>query len=383
MFHTCVIELSKSALEKNLAFIRSLIGEKTLMSSVVKGNAYGHGIEQFVPLAERCGIKHFSTFSADEAYRVQQMCRDKARIMIMGEITNDQLEWALENDVEFFVFELDRLKAAVHTARLVGKPATVHLELETGMNRTGLEPEVLEEACNFIAKNQAHVKLGGLCTHFAGAESIANYYRVRKQKIIFRRMSKWIKKKGLQPEHEHIACSAAVVRFPETHLQMVRVGIMQYGFWPSQEVIIEFLRDKPDKINPLTPLISWKSRVMDVKHIPEGEYIGYGTSYLANSNMKIATIPVGYGHGFSRSLSNQGRVLIHGQRVGTVGMVNMNAIMADVTLVEGVEKGDEVVLIGRQGENEITVSSFGDYSDQVNYELLTRLPHDIPRRVVG
>ena len=121
---------------------------------------------------------------------------------------------------------------------------------------------------------------------------------------------------------------------------------------------------------------------MNIKHVKQGEYIGYGTSYLATSDIKVATVPVGYGHGFSRSLSNQGRALVRGMRVTVVGIVNMNMMMLDVTGVDGAERGDEVVMIGTQGDLSLSVSSFSDYSDQLNYELLTRLPHDIPRRVV-
>ena len=187
---------------------------------------------------------------------------------------------------------------------------------------------------------------------------------------------------GLQPDKCHTACSAAAMRYPDTRMDLVRIGILQYGFFPSRELQVELNHKRGIPLDPLRRIISWKSRVMDVKYVGAGEFVGYGTSYLANADMKIATIPVGYSHGYSRSLSNQGRVLIRGQRVVVVGTVNMNMISVDVTQVEGVEKGDEVVLIGQQGELEISVSSFSEFSDQVNYELLTRLPRDIPRKVV-
>ena len=121
---------------------------------------------------------------------------------------------------------------------------------------------------------------------------------------------------------------------------------------------------------------------MSVKNVKQGEYVGYGTSFLATSDLKVASVPVGYSHGFSRSLSNQGRALVRGQRVSVIGIVNMNVMMLDVSQLDHVEKGDEVVLIGKQGDMSISVSSFSDYSDQLNYELLTRLPHDIPRFIV-
>jgi alanine racemase len=132
-------------------------------------------------------------------------------------------------------------------------------------------------------------------------------------------------------------------------------------------------------INPLKRVISWKTRVMDVKTVKTGQFVGYGTSYFTNKTTKIAIIPIGYSSGYNRSLSNQGKVLINGKRLDVVGSVNMNMMAVDITTVEGVKKGDEVVLIGNQDEQEISVSSFSDFSQSINYELLTRLPQNIPR----
>ncbi len=376
------IELSESALCNNLGFLREILKESAArLTAVVKGNAYGHGIETYIPLAQRCGLSHFATFSGDEAWRVFKITGGQVDLMIMGMMDDEEVEWAVENEVSFFVFDQQRLDLALKTARLCGKKARLHIELETGMNRSGIDEEDLFTAAKTLKEHPEHLRFEGLCTHFAGAENISNYYRVKQQRIAYRRLKRWFLQQGLVPEIEHIACSAAVVRYPETHLDLVRVGILQYGFWPSQEVLIEHLRAKEVKKNPLQPILTWKSRVMDVKRVAEGDYVGYGTSFLANKPMKICTVPVGYCHGFSRSLSNTGRVLIRGQRVAVIGMVNMNVITVDITDLDNVEKGDEVILIGRQGGNEITVSSFGDYSSQVNYELLTRLPDNIPRRV--
>jgi alanine racemase len=162
---------------------------------------------------------------------------------------------------------------------------------------------------------------------------------------------------------------------------MVRTGILLYGFWPSRETLIDYLTRTKEHTDPLTSIISWKTRVMTIKEVEIGEYIGYGTSFLTNRKTRIAIVPVGYGYGYSRALSNQGRVLVAGQRVAVIGMVNMNMMAIDITEVEGVENGSEVVLIGFQGENRITVASFGELSSQLNYELLARLPHNIPRLI--
>jgi alanine racemase len=164
-------------------------------------------------------------------------------------------------------------------------------------------------------------------------------------------------------------------------MDMARIGIMQYGFWPSRETFINYLSKKSDKSDPLKRVITWKSTIMTKHKVKAGEFVGYGNSYMAENETEVAIIPVGYAHGYSRSLSNQGRVLIHGQRMGVIGMVNMNMLIVDVTNIPDCEIGDEVVLIGKQGDLEISVSSFGELSIQLNYELLTRLPQDIPRIV--
>ena len=389
MLHTSYIELDQKALASNLRFIRSLVGKEVLISSVVKGNAYGHGIGTLVPAIEKAGSRHFSVFNAEEAEEVRKaISHPDSQIMIMGMIENEALPWAIEHGIQFFVFEMDRLQAAIAAAKELGKPARIHLEVETGMNRTGFNQE---ECKDVVAELDAHPGtfiLEGICTHLAGAERIANYVRVTQQIHRYSEHVAFFEEHGYRPLRRHAACSAGVVRYPETHFDMVRVGIMMYGFWPSQETLIECLRDAasdgedPSRYrDPLKRVISWKSSVMSVKDVKMGEFIGYGTSYMATKNMKIALIPVGYAYGFGRSLSNVGRVLINGKRVEVVGLVNMNLMMVNIKEIPHTKKGDEVVLIGKQGKRTVSVSAFGDLSNQLNYELLTRLPISIPRRL--
>jgi alanine racemase len=353
-----------------------------VFSSVVKGNAYGHGIELFIPLAEECGVNHFSVFSADEALRVKATSKNNPTIMIMGMLDYAQLAWAIENNIEFYVFDLDRLNNAAQIASKTGMQAKIHIELETGMNRTGFSSNQLIKVAQILKEQNEHLSFQGLCTHFAGAESIANYFRIKNQQRIYKNLTNKLISSTVSPKQRHTACSAAMLRYPKTRMDMVRIGILQYGFFPSREVLVDYLTKRKEQNYPLERLISWKSKIMDIKFVKTGNFVGYGTSYLANTDIKIAIVPVGYSHGFSRSLSNHGRVLIHGQRVGVVGMVNMNMISVDITKIEGVEKGDEVVLIGKQGELEVSVSSFSEFSEQINYELLTRLPSNIPRKII-
>jgi len=376
------IEISKSAVKNNHKFLRQLYGSHLRISSVVKANAYGHGIEQFVPIAEECGIDHFSVFSMDEALRTKKALKNHADLMVMGWMHPDDIDWAVAHGVEMYVFEINTLEHAVKAAKKHGKEAIVHFELETGMNRTGLTGADLRFALKLLKANQGSIHVRGVCTHYAGAESVSNYVRVQEQFKNFNRTSRWLAKRGVVPDILHSACSAASVTYPKTHMDMVRIGILQYGFWPSPETFIHYTHGKSMKEDPLNRVISWKSEIMSLKNVKAGEFVSYGTTYLATDDRQIAIIPTGYSHGYSRSLSNQGRVLIKGHRVGVIGMVNMNMLIADVTEIDDVEIGDEVVFIGKQEDNEITVASFVEFSDQMNYELLARLPQNIPRVVV-
>lgn len=381
MFQTSYIELDQKALTHNFNYLRGIVGAETQISTVIKGNAYGHGIRDFVKMMLTAGQTHFSVFSADEARICREVAPD-AEILIMGMLDNDQINWAILNQIQFYIFEIDRLAYTLGESKKIGKKALIHLELETGMNRTGLRKEEVKEAIMLLKENPDHI-VEGICTHFAGAESVGNYFRIQEQIKSFKKQRKQLEKQGIIAKRYHTASSAATLTYPQTRMDMVRIGILSYGFWPSTETYIQCLKGKLDKTDPLKRILSWKSKVMSTKSVETGEFIGYGTTYMARENMKIATVPVGYSHGYSRSLSNQGRVLVNGERVSVIGIVNMNMMVIEITDVPQTKKGDEVVLIGDQGENNLSVSSFSELSDQLNYELLTRLPHNIPRIIIN
>jgi alanine racemase len=383
MNHTSYIEISKSAYRHNLKYLKGIIGKGVRFTSVVKGNAYGHGVENIVPLAENAMVNHFAVFSAREALDVFNVASPSSDIMIMGFLSNDQLEWAIQNGIEFYVFDIERLTKAIEFAKRIKKPARVHIEAETGFRRTGFEYEKLPEVIGLMKKNLEHIVFEGLCTHYAGAESITNHYRVIHQISEYRRFLRYFTRHGLKPKYRHTAGSAASLTYPQTTMDMVRMGIAQYGFWPSQETFIHQFKKYQAKDSDLRRVISWKSNIMTIKDVDPGDFVGYGTSYMANKKLKVAIIPVGYTNGFSRSLSNTGRVLIRGKRVSVVGTVTMNTMSVNVTDIPNVQPGDEVVIIGKQKRLVISISSFCEMSDQLNYQLLARLPSNIPRIVVS
>jgi len=351
---------------------------------VVKANAYGHGLETFAPLAERCGIRHFGVFAATEAERLLGCKRPDTAVTVMGMIDNEDLAWAVRHGVAFYVFNRHRLAGAVRAARKVGRPARIHVELETGLYRTGFNARSLPALVAALREHAAHLEVVGTCTHFAGAESVGNYYRIMQQIEVFHRLVERLREQGVPVGKRHTACSAASLNYPETVMDLVRVGIAQYGYWPSRESRMFFLKQngRGRRASPLRRVLKWQSRVMDVKSVPAGEFVGYGNNYQTTRRTRLASVPVGYYHGFARDLSNLGHVLIRGARCPVVGVVNMNMLTVDITDNRLARIGDEVVLIGNQGDQEITVGAFGEMSHDLNYEVLVRLPAEIPRVVV-
>lgn len=381
--HSSRIELSQSALKKNINFIRKKIGKHPVLSSVVKANAYGHGIFPMVKMLEKCGIRHFSVASAFEAEEVHQVCSDDSRIMIMGILYDEDIPWAIEHDIEFYIFAYPRLKLVLEHAKRLKKRAYVHIEAETGTNRTGMTIPFYKKALSFLKQHQEHIEFQGLCTHLGGAESRANGFRINTQITRYKEFLAIAKKRKFMPVQRHIACSASALAMPDTHYDMVRVGIATYGFWPSPDIYYQHLQDTgKTKDSPMSRIFSWKTDIMDIKHVPKGEFIGYGTAYQAQRDMHIAVIPLGYSNGYPRGESNRGFVLIQGRKAPIVGLINMNLFMVDISHINGVSIGDEVVLIGKQRNATINVSSFTNYTQLLNTEMMSRLPTAIPRAIV-
>lgn len=387
MFYPSHIELSKSAFHENIRFLKDYIGKDVTFCSIIKGNAYGHGIEQFVPLAEDCGIRHFGVFSADEAKKAHDSkTKPDSHVMIMGMIENEALDWAISEDISYFIFELDRLKATIRQAKKLNRKAKIHLHLETGMNRLGLDNSKLKEAVKLIKKNSGHLSVDGFSTHYAGAESVSNHVRVTNQIRNFKEYCTFLNDAGIEAKYHHTACSASALNYPETIMDMVRIGIAQFGFWPNRETYMNFIKnhtdiDKEHK-DPLKRILSWKSKIMSTKKVPAGEFVGYGNTYLTSRDQTIATMPIGYSHGFGRNLTNIGIVLVNGERAPVAGLVNMNVLTIDVTDIPDVQKGDEVVIIGKQGDQEMTVASFSEMRNFMNYEVLVQIPSSLPRTIV-
>lgn len=381
--HTSRIELSQAAVKKNVNFIKKKIGSHPRLSAVVKANAYGHGIEPMVKMLEKAGVDHFSVASAFEAEEVLEACSPGSTIMIMGILYDEDIDWAIEHGIEFYIFNYDRLPMVIEKAKKTGKPAIVHIEVETGTNRTGMTEKYFKKSLDIFRKNAEHLQFQGICTHLGGVENLSNQFKIDQQMERFRSFLKILDAQNFHPAYRHVACSAAALAFPETHYDLVRVGVATYGFWPSPDIYYLHLQQTGKKKDaPMSRIITWKTEVMDLKHVPEGEFIGYGTAYRAQHDMNVAVIPLGYSNGYPRGMSNRGQVLIHGRKAPVVGLINMNLFMVDISHIDNVQIDDEVVLLGKQKNNVIKVSSFTDATSLLNNEMLSRLPTAIPRTVV-
>ncbi|MBD3167421.1 alanine racemase [bacterium] len=382
--HSSRIELSQSAMRHNINFLRSILGPHTDIALVVKANAYGHGIAPILKMGEKSGIGRFAVASSHEAAEVLENASERTRVLIMGILYDEDLTWAVESELEFYVFDLQRLEKAVTVAQKIGKPARIHLEIETGGNRTGLAFEDLDRAVKLIKAGKKHLHLVGVCSHLAGAETFAAHFRIARQVEAFNRLKKRFDQRKLAPEMYHLASSAASIAMPEVAFDMVRIGTAAYGIWPSPDVYNQYLlrSGQRELSHTLTRVMSWKTDVMHVKTVKKDEFIGYGTSFQAYRDMRIAVMPLGYANGYPREMSNRGHVLIHGRKAPVVGSVNMNMFMADISSIPDVQIGDEVVLIGRQKRNSISLRSFSEFSSALNNEFVSRLPAAIPRTIV-
>lgn len=381
MTSTSSIEIINRALENNIAFLKSILTTETRISAVIKGNAYGHGINVMVPALENLGIDHFSVYSSPEAKEALKARKNNSVIMIMGFIYDADFEWIIKHKIEFYITDIYHLNKAIEVSKKLNKKAIIHLDIETGMHRTGLSLKELKKVIPIIKENNAYLKIKGVTSHFAGAESIANHTRIKKQFSIFKKRIKFLNEHEIYPEIRHIASSAATINYPETRLDLVRTGILVYGYWPTKETFIHYVHRRKDKSDPLDRALRWKSTVVSTQDVPEGEFIGYGLSFQAQYKMKIMVIPVGYCNGYSRSLSNNGHVLVHGQSAPVIGSVNMNMLICDITNIPKVKPGDDVVLIGKQEDNEISFASFAEMNKAMNYEILARLPENIKRKL--
>ncbi len=361
-------EIDLTAIRKNIETMRNYILDGKKLLAVIKANAYGHGAVEvakaLVDLADYYGVAFI-----DEAVELRKAGIDKP-ILILGHTDESLFDVLIDYDITQTIYTYEQAKVMSDVAISKGKFAKVHVKLDTGMNRIGFT--CVNESVEAIVKisQLPGLDVEGIYTHYyladAKDKTVAN-----QQLECYTQMLQWLEEKGVSFAIRHISNSAGIMEMPNETYDMVRSGIATYGLYPSEEM------DKEACV--LYPAMQLISHVTHVKMVQKGETIGYGASYTLPEDKMIATVEVGYADGYPRALSNQGRMLLHGQYAPIVGRVCMDQTMIDVSHISNVKVGDEVVLVGKQGENFISVEELADMSASFNYEFVCNINRRVPR----
>ena len=371
------IEIDAARLRSNLDAFRSVTARETALMAVVKANAYGHGLETVAPIAaERADW--LGVNCVDEALAITRLGIRKP-VAILGHTPLGQLEEVARNGYRQVLYRLDVAAALDQSAARLGTTAKVHLKIETGTNRQGIALGQLPAFIDALAKMQA-LQVEGAYTHFANIEDTLDPSFAESQVQKFLEALAMLSRAGIRPALIHASATAGSLLYPDMDFTMVRVGIGTYGIWPSRETQLA-ARERGRRL-AIAPVLTWKTRVAQVKDVKAGEYVGYGLTFRASRPMKLVVLPIGYYDGYDRKLSNAGHALIHGQTAAVVGRVAMNMTILDVTDI-GAELDDEVVLIGRQGNAEIRVEELAEKIGTIPYEVVARINPLIPRVAFG
>jgi alanine racemase len=374
------IELSRSALHNNIESLSRLTRGKLLAVSV-KANAYGHGLPEIVSmLLKHPAIDYLTVHCIEEAAECRAAGWTKP-IMLLGPAALNDVDTILDFDLEPVVFERQFLTRLGKIADKAGRTIKTHLKLETGTNRQGITekemPAFAETYRNFASLKKPY----GASMHFANIEDTTNHEYAEFQLKNFRRMVKLMADLGIKPTIKHTASSAAAILFKKTHFDMVRPGIAMYGHWPSKETYLSY-RLEGGQNDLFRPVLSWKSRVTQIKNLDADSFVGYGCTYRTTSATRLAVLPVGYFDGYDRAMSNQAHVLIKGRRAPVRGRICMNLTMVDITDVKGVKLEDEVTLIGRSDKEALPAEQLADWAGTITYGLLARINPMTPRLIV-
>lgn len=375
------LELSQSALAQNVKTLSSLASGKQF-AACVKANAYGHGLPELVTMLSKIKqVELLTVHSLAEAETVRSGGWTR-EIILLGPIDLAEAEACVQLDLQPTIVTKEALTAIGRVATKREQTVRTHLKLETGTNRQGLTEEELPAITKLYRKYPILKGPYGLSTHFANIEDTTEHEYAQGQLKEFRRLVSLIKAEGFKPKVRHTACSAALILFDKTHFELVRPGISVYGHWPSKETYLSY-RLGGGKNDIFRPVLSWRTRITQIKSLAPDSFVGYGCSYRTTTKSKLAILPVGYYDGYSRGLSNQAYVLIKGQRAPVRGRVCMNLMMVDVTHIEGVKLGEPVTLIGSDGPESVRAEQLALWNGTIAYEILARLSPNIPRLIIS
>ena len=360
------VEVDLDHFTKNWAEMKRLVGSGVRILQVVKADAYGHGAIEISNVALKNGAAMLGVANADEAVQLR-VSGIAAPILILSPSTNSEINEIIKYNLVPSVSDLNFARELQEKCKKADLRVPIHIEVDTGMGRGGT---MHHEAFKMIKGilDLPNLSLEGIFTHLSSSEVMEDYNRM--QWSLFRELLDKLDGEAIHIPVKHMANSGAILNFPEFHLDMVRPGLMSYGIYPSPET-----KTKAS----LCPVMCFKTRVVLIKEFPKGYSIGYGRSYITDKPTKVATIPVGYGDGYGRILSNRGEALIRGRRTPVIGRVSMDMCTLDVTHIPGCQIGDEVVLMGRQGQECISADDLAAKLNTISYEILCALGKRAPR----
>ena len=367
-------QINLDAVVNNIKQIRKITSPDAKIMAIIKADAYGHGFFEVASALANNGADFFGVATVDEAIQLRNAGFSNP-VLILGVIFRDDLEKIIQNDIMPVVFGYNFAKSISDTAVRLNKKAKIHIKLDTGMSRIGYvcsgsdsRERILESICNVASL--PNIEIDGIFSHFAKAdEKNEEYTRLQYERFID--IVSALEQRGVHIPIKHICNSAGIIQYPEYHMDMVRSGIITYGLAPSSDVSIENMG--------LEPVMELKSVVTNLKRIKVDTPVSYGGNYIAKPGTRIATVAIGYADGYSRLLSGKAQVLINGKKANIVGNICMDQLMVDVTEIEDIKIGDEVILFGKSGNNIITVESVAELMGTINYETICVIGKRVPR----
>ncbi|MDO8594152.1 MAG: alanine racemase [bacterium] len=358
------IEIDRKAIKHNFDVFKKLISKKTKLMAVVKSNAYGHGLIDFSKEMEKLGADFLGVDSMTEA-RALRREGNKLPILVLGYTMPELFSEAAKDDISLTVSTFETLEA-IKKAKL-SKPLNIHIKVDTGMHRQGFLAEDLPKILGKLKVESEKLKVAGLFTHFAAAKNPAFPKDTKNQIAEFEKWIEAFKDIGLKPI-VHGSASGGAMLFPESHFDMVRIGMCLYGLWPAAEVK-EYLKERIT----LMPVLTWRSFITETKKLPKGSRVGYDLTETLEKDSTIAIVPIGYWHGYPRALSSIGRVMVKGKEARVVGRVSMDMLTIDISNVPHPKVGDEVVVMGGDDALPVSAAGLSRSLDASWYEILTRL----------
>ncbi len=362
-------EVDLGAVAHNLRELRKGLSGQARIMPVIKANAYGHGMLEVARTCVEEGAEFLGVALLEEALLIKEAGIQGPAILVLGATSEEGVEEAVRHGVRLTCFNRGLAEAVSRAACRLQQSGYLHIKVDTGMGRLGFYPDDRNLAEIEYISSLPGIVLEGVFTHFASADARDKSY-TEWQFGRFLSFCRALEEKGIRPRLRHAANSAALIDLPETHLDLVRPGISVYGLWPSDEVVNRNL--------DLIPAMRLLSRIVMLKELPPGHSVSYGCTYTTSRTTKVATVPIGYADGYTRLLSGKVEAVVRGKRVCGIGRICMDQCMFDVTEVEGVQEGDEVILFGRP-EDGVTADELASIIGTINYEIVCMIGPRIPR----